>query len=227
MGGSRLSPFSWLFETKTFPHARTLRSSLLQKLQDSFWVSTGKLRVDHSSFTVGLFDYATGFVPYLFFQALHWCWKNIEQKRARFLLTPLLLANIPLLLGRVIFGIVISFGFAFITIITHLVSQIAARQLIDTTLRYTGRESGQETTTLAAFLTRHGGHLDNLTVSQIPTLLTLVDNSKQVSFKLGLFDNHTTFASAYPALYALNIGGSQAREEARAEQNMPEHPNLI
>lgn len=57
------NPFIELFETSTFPHARTLRTSLRQKFIDAFSVISGfTLTRKHQ----GLLDYATLFIPRAF-----------------------------------------------------------------------------------------------------------------------------------------------------------------
>lgn len=74
MFGTSWNPFCRIIETKTSPHARTLRSTFLQKLSDTFFVFSARqpryflneiLDLTSHSRVAGLFDYATLFIPKL------------------------------------------------------------------------------------------------------------------------------------------------------------------
>lgn len=55
------NPFSYLFETRTSPHAKTLREGFLQKLKESFYVIFGRggQKKGIDNFTVGVVDCLT------------------------------------------------------------------------------------------------------------------------------------------------------------------------
>ncbi len=61
------NPFEFIIETNTFPHSRTLRSSLIQKILDTFTVYYGRDEDIYPTFThrPGVFDYITLGVPYV------------------------------------------------------------------------------------------------------------------------------------------------------------------
>lgn len=52
-----LNPFAFVFETKQFPHARTLRTTLPKKIEDAFYVIAGTKK------TAGIIDYFGLFLP--------------------------------------------------------------------------------------------------------------------------------------------------------------------
>ncbi len=56
------NPLSFIFESKLFPHARTLRTSLKQKFLDSMKVISGSVD-DKDEITIGLFDIVTLGIP--------------------------------------------------------------------------------------------------------------------------------------------------------------------
>ncbi|MBA2709295.1 MAG: hypothetical protein H0U57_01685 [Tatlockia sp.] len=68
------SPLSFIFESKIFPHARTLRTTLKQKFLDSMKVVSGTKNQDE--FTFGLFDFLTFGIP----AALEWLTMEIVQR---------------------------------------------------------------------------------------------------------------------------------------------------
>jgi|GEM_PF-5435335 len=60
----RFNPFHNIFESSAYPNARTLRTSLGVKFRDSFNVIYGNtLTTDSEKARMGLFDYATAFIP--------------------------------------------------------------------------------------------------------------------------------------------------------------------
>lgn len=72
MAFKSLNPFYGIIETKKFPHARTLRTSFLQKLWDAFGVVSGDK--DHP----GLIHYATSFLAVPIDYLVSVAWNGIE-----------------------------------------------------------------------------------------------------------------------------------------------------
>ncbi|WP_146740019.1 hypothetical protein [Legionella quinlivanii] len=62
------NPFSGIQEAKRTPHARTLRTSLSQKIKDTYFIFAGN--ENH----VGIYDYASLFIPRLLENVLPWRW---------------------------------------------------------------------------------------------------------------------------------------------------------
>jgi hypothetical protein len=57
-------PLAEIVETKTYPHARTLRTSFLQKLWDTYNALAGKSPIIARKPHVGIFDYLTLYFIY-------------------------------------------------------------------------------------------------------------------------------------------------------------------
>lgn len=68
-------PFSFLFESTAYPHARTLRTSLWQKVLDSFRVAHGDSSPEKGT-TLGLFDLVTLGIP----AGLNWLTQILSQR---------------------------------------------------------------------------------------------------------------------------------------------------
>jgi|GEM_PF-5227230 len=62
----KLDPFRGIFETKRFPHARTLRTTFGQKVEDAFFVLAGDLWNTPDKSHAGLLDFIT-VVPIFYF----------------------------------------------------------------------------------------------------------------------------------------------------------------
>jgi hypothetical protein len=68
-----LNPFFILNESVRFPHARILRTTLWQKLCDTFFIFAGSFtKPEH----VGIFDYLTLMIPYGFTQLAIWLFSS-------------------------------------------------------------------------------------------------------------------------------------------------------
>jgi hypothetical protein len=72
-----LNPFKGIIETTRSPHARTLRTTFIEKVQDAYWVfagqsneyfsiSGGRQYFEHRNNHFGFIDYLTLCIPYLF-----------------------------------------------------------------------------------------------------------------------------------------------------------------
>src|SRR5688500_12785287 len=87
----RLNPLRGLFETTTYPHARTLRSSLLTKFQDTihffagtyFFKGESKKTLWGNKRHFGIYDYATFFIPYFCYKL----WLQLFEKQKNILVT--------------------------------------------------------------------------------------------------------------------------------------------
>lgn len=215
MLGFRFSPFSWLFETQEYPHARTLRSSLPHKFKDSFFVATGKINDKNNTIVTGLFDYVTGFIPFALLGVLLWSLFNIKTIPGKIVFVPALLLNIPLLLCRVLFGAAVMLGFSLITLAVHGISCIVAKKTFDTALTYSEEisESGEQES-LTAFLEKNHCGLDDLTASQTADLIVLLDSNSRQSLRLRASSGlGASLESSYHALFVLNVGEIQSKKE--------------
>jgi hypothetical protein len=202
----RFNPFHNIFETPNYPHARTLRTNLGVKFRDSFNVINGNTRSRHGRERMGLFDYATLFIPaylnrleiYLDKQGsgmapVVW-FANLFHRIPRFFLslTATMLA-FPVTLG--IHGI------------ARLVDNLSDQNLDDAL-----RTQNQEGQTLLSFIHQHrsilGGHRHSI------ERLQATYDDKQVEMTLPRFKGGRTdpFIIAntdphYAALFTHNIGG--------------------
>lgn len=109
-------PLKGIIESTRFPHARTLRTSFVQKIKDAFFVFAGTIlggtSTKTSSFNgevstetyyqnhAGLLDYATLFIPRLINYLFALAWWETNNAFLNFLGALLFIINGPLLLAR-------------------------------------------------------------------------------------------------------------------------------
>jgi len=112
-----LSPFAGIIETQKYPHARTRRTSFSQKLFDCFCVVAG---APHSvPWHLGLFDYLTLFIPYLFLKL-----ESENQIENKFLSVSLRIINIVFAIPRAALGIIVTVLFSPVITAVHGISRL-------------------------------------------------------------------------------------------------------
>ena len=74
-------PLEAVIETKSYPHARTLRTSFAQKLWDTFNAFAGEAPVIARKPHTGIFDYLTLYIPIGFLHLMGWCFDRPFQLR--------------------------------------------------------------------------------------------------------------------------------------------------
>ncbi len=108
------NPFSNIIETRTFPHARTLRTNLFQKILDAFFIfagtdypfhhSRGNNRTEH----LGLFDYTTLFIPHLLYRLTMLIGDRFEKKTAIVIFCISLIILLPLFIVRCVVSAILT-----------------------------------------------------------------------------------------------------------------------
>jgi hypothetical protein len=175
-------PLAEIVETQTYPHARTLRTSFVQKLQDTFYAIAGKLPILARKPHVGIFDYLTLYIPTGLLFLMEWC---LEKARGNFLatvlLTPVVLINISLLIARVAFSVVATILFSPITAIVHGISRLVAGQSHAEALSLVGQLKDGGEQILSDYLTQH--HMDieelNVTIKKSPQQIESTSTEKE------------------------------------------------
>lgn len=159
-------PFTELIETPRFPHARTLRTSFLQKLMDTYHVMAGEANLAAPKPHVGVFDYLTLFVPAGFLGLYLWCLNNRgERFLANALLIPVFLINTPLLVARSLFGGVTTVLFSPVIAIVHGLSRLAASQSHADALNLQGQQENDRTImSLGNYLAQNNMGIEELNV---------------------------------------------------------------
>lgn len=87
-----LNPFKGIFETTRSPHARTLRTTFLEKVQDAYWVfagqsseyfsvTGGRKYIEESNNHLGFIDYLTLGIPYGFGKLFDLARRNWKKER--------------------------------------------------------------------------------------------------------------------------------------------------
>ncbi len=132
------SPFADIFETKTHPHARTLRTSFSQKLTDAFDIIAGELLAETNH--VGLFDYFTLFVPYLLIRANEWLEKSGYDTLSSVLFT----INIVIFLPRILVAVIGTILCLPIIASVHGISKLIAGQAYSEALDIKGKKADEE-----------------------------------------------------------------------------------
>jgi len=117
MAFKSLNPFYRIIETKKFPYARTLRTSLWQKLWDAFGVFAGN--DDHP----GLMHYLTFFIiiPIDYLVAL--AWESMDDDED--MMGLLLILAVPLQLAYYTVAAVMTLVVSPIVVVIHLVSRVS------------------------------------------------------------------------------------------------------
>lgn len=167
-------PFAEIIETKTYPYARTLRTSLLHKIRDTYNVLVGESPILARNPHVGIIDYLTLFIPTSLLFLMGWC--NARRNFiATSLVVPLVLINIPLLIGRIAFGVVATLLFSPITAIVHGISRPAAAQNYTKALNLVGQLKHGCEQRLGDYLTEH--HID---IEELDIKLSRVEKKEKI-----------------------------------------------
>jgi|GEM_PF-3889617 len=168
MAHTSLFPLAEIAETKTFPHARTLRTSFFQKLKDTYNALAGKLPLPlvNQQPHVGIFDYLTLFIPAGLFFLLIWC---LEDEKSNFfakvLLIPAILINIPFLVARVALSAVATIIFSPIIAIVHGISQLVAGQSHTKALGLIGQLKNGDKQSLGNYLVQNNMDIEELFIT--------------------------------------------------------------
>src|SRR5580704_17890270 len=178
-------PLAEIVETKTYPHARTLRTSFLQKLWDTYNAIAGKPPLLASKPHVGIFDYLTLYIPAGLLFLMGWCFENENAGKnflATVLLIPVILINIPLLIARVAFSAAATILFSPITAIVHGISLLVAGQSHTEALSLVGQLKNGGEQTLGDYLAQ--SHMDieelNITIKKSPQEIESTSVEKEV-----------------------------------------------
>lgn len=145
MHHNRLFPLTNVFETEHFPHARTLRTSFLYKIKDTYNAIAGKIPGFTSNYHLGIFDYLTLFIPLGLFFLTDFCdFSPKYEFLSVYLRISLLFISILLLIPRVVFSAVATILLLPIIAIVHVISQIVAGQSHTEALSLLGKKNHEE-----------------------------------------------------------------------------------
>jgi hypothetical protein len=159
-------PLAEIIETQTYPHARTLRTSFLQKLWDTYNAIAGKPPILARKPHVGIFDYLTLYIPAGLLFLMGWCLENAGRNfLATVLVIPVVLINIPLLIARVAFSAVATLLFSPITAIVHGISRLSAGQSHTEALSLVGQLKNGGEQSLGDYLTQHHMDIEKLNIT--------------------------------------------------------------
>lgn len=126
------NPFFGLTETKAYPHARALRTTLWQKIKDTFHIYFGYFYAnDKPNNHAGIFDYLLlGAIP-LLDRAYENCVKQYgrESKGAGFISGTITVLYLLLLIPRLVFAALLTGASLIPILFTHLVTWFNAKAL--------------------------------------------------------------------------------------------------
>ncbi|KTD17931.1 hypothetical protein [Legionella jordanis] len=178
-------PLTELFESRTFPHARTLRTSFLQKLWDTYNAFAGKAPILSRKPHSGIFDYLTLYAAAGLLFLMLWCFENAHRNfLATVLLLPVALINIPLFIARVAISVVTTIAFSPLIALVHGISRLAAGQSHVEALSLVGRLKNGKEQSLGNYLAKE--HMDieelNVTIKKSPQKLDIASLGKDDGF---------------------------------------------
>lgn len=143
MSKNPINPFNELFESNKYPHARTLRTSFIQKFWDTFNALTGNAPFFNRNPHLGIFDYLTIGISASLYLLMVWSWDKVGKNvLANLLIIPVTLINIPITITRFAFGIVGTIVLSPLTALIHGISKCFAGNSLEEALSLTGSESG-------------------------------------------------------------------------------------
>ena len=233
MDSLELNPFHGLIESSEYPLARFKRTSLGQKIWDSFVVFAGKPPLLVEKPQLGLYDYCTLGIPFLLNQ---WMTDGLNARKnnpwLKKLVIPLVLLNIPLFLFRCLAAIVLTIIAMPLVGLVHLASHLASRSDKNNIYKTQGHYLWQETTLGKVLEHNHLG-LDDLNIEI---------NKDQIVFKPKMPDPDdypimgccyvdmqepqpimtinpglTTSQPYWPSFFALNMANSLAEPKSRLQ----------
>ncbi len=205
-----LNPFDGLVETLHFPHARMFRTSLWQKVKDTFWLISGDVRLNK----LGLLDYVTLFIAKIFLVLGHKSLQALfdnELPRKNFnnwfygFSIPLWLITFPLLTAHyALAGTLTVICLPILFLIQGICYLISGKEL-ESALAI----EDQKNQTLLAFLHNERAHLEELKFEEVKSN----DSSYECIFSLISKPNHSFTCSPsneqsqnFSALFKHNIG---------------------
>ncbi|ASQ44891.1 hypothetical protein [Legionella clemsonensis] len=238
------NPFSGIIETRNTPHARTLRTSLKTKFSDAFYAFHGTLNNVGKPNHVGLFDYATLFIPTAAFLLLQWCLNNKEYNRIAWLLfIPSAAINIPIYGARLAFSALATLISAPVTLAVQGIVHLFNRDVREKALTIQLTTPLGYPRTLREFLKQKALDLESLeakieSVDAERTQLHIVFAKKTEDKKTHRITywpiegygikSEPHQKKAVAAFFKLNIGRIETRlEAAKAKINKPEDADQI
>jgi hypothetical protein len=226
------NPFYGIIETNRFPHARTLRTSFSEKMEDAFAVLFGEL--DKEPTYPGLFDYATFFLRSISNLSFDWLVENNASIIA-LLLLPII---IPIIWTAMAVVSLIWFIIALpIVGVIHLASTVFAKDDKEQALNLEGQESNghehtlQENPTLRLFLAHNEMQMNDIVVNSFTSTSTEPTTESDVydlSISKRTKDDNTTApqftakctARQAQAFFRLNIGNMTGQCEENQQPDV-------
>ncbi|KTC97214.1 hypothetical protein Lgee_1875 [Legionella geestiana] len=170
MAYSFLSPLREIIETQTYPHARTLRTTFLQKLRDTSHVLLGKPSILSPKPHVGIFDYLTLYIPFVLYKFFELSLENARKNSLFWVLAaPLFLIGFPFDIARLLFVFAVTLMFSPIIAIVHGISRLAAGQSHTDALSLQGQLQNGKGERLGQFLNQHYVDLEELNITITPS----------------------------------------------------------
>lgn len=161
-----LSPFAEIIESTTHRHARTLRTSFLQKLWDTFFVLGGRPLYLGFKSHAGIFDCLTLYLPFALLLLSEWC---ITQNKLNYLAPPLVviafIINTPFLIARFLFSMLVGLVTLPIVALVHGVSAYLAKESTLLAFNLMGALSDGTEQKLEHYLTQHSLSIEELDVT--------------------------------------------------------------
>jgi len=166
MADNPFNPFLEIAESKKRPHARTLRTSLSQKLWDAFNTINGRPPVLSDKPHIGLFDIGTLFIPALFLGMLSWSLDATDKSPlAFFAVIPLVIINIPLVAARFVVSAIATIVTSPITGLVHLFSSLMAKKTKKQAIDLVGDMKNGEQCSLKDYLAAAHMDLEELNIT--------------------------------------------------------------
>lgn len=163
-----MSPLEEVFETQTYPYARTLRTSFFQKFVDSYYAFAGSLLLSKKPH-LGIFDYFTLGIPALFLSLFYLAKlsnNSLFQLTVAFVVFTI---NFPFLLLRYATSAVAAIACLPITLIAHIASTIARGQSYEQAMDLKGVNAQGQELTLEKFLEEKKLDIEEIEIKVIST----------------------------------------------------------
>ncbi len=226
------NPFYGIIETNRFPHARTLRTSFSEKMEDAFAVFFGEHEKEPKY--PGLFDYTTFFLRDIFPPFFEW----LVKKNATII--AILLAIIVAIIMIVIIPVVSLIWFTMalpVVGIIHLTSIVFANDDKEQALDLEGQkinrneDTHQNSSTLRMFLTQNNMQMNDIVVDSFNPKITEPSEASQI-YDLSLSkktNDKNTIAPRFTAkctarqaqaFFKLNIGNITGQYEERHQTDV-------
>lgn len=168
---SFFNPFHWIIETKTSPHALTLRSSFKDKLRGATTLFFGGFDYNKEgkldAIMVGIFDICTLGIPLMILLGWDWC-KNHENPFVKYFLGFFIrVLNVVFTIARILTALVFAYNplTLIVTGIVHLISEFIAggKELREAALSLQVTGKNLEKSSLRDELNREDMYHDNIT----------------------------------------------------------------